>query len=470
MLYREVWPSKIIATLGPSSSDYRIVEAMAREGASGFRINMSHGDERSWDTLVSICKRVEERIGPLALIADIEGPRVRIGDMEPLKVRPGDRLVFGLDEGVRVDKPEFFKALEEGDRVLVDDGRVELVVRSVSGNKAVLEVVKGDILEPRKGVVVVGKEFDLPPLSEGDERSLKFVASRPFSHVLASFVRSSSDVKAVVDYLDDLGRGDIWVFSKVETPSGVRNLTDILAVSDGIVVARGDLGMHFPLEEIPLLQSRIVRSSIDAGKPVVLATELLTTLRYSTRPTRSEVLDVYEGVTSGVDAFLLTGETAVGKYPVEAVRWMYRIIASAQAAIKPGSLNAGRKEETLVDRLADGIVRLVESIGASLVIYSRSGTFARRVSSNKLSKAFYVGVPSDSVARRVALLWGAVPIVVGEHEYERGLERTSEELSKRGVITEKTPLVEAAWSKEIGTYIIRVRNLLEAFPRPYNAV
>ena len=452
--------SKVIATLGPASANASIAEAMAKEGASGFRINMSHGNEKSWDMLVSLCRGVEEKTSPLALIADIEGPRIRISSIEPVSIRPGQRLVFGLHEGVRVNKPAFFQALEEGDWVLVDDGRVELVVRSVYRDKAVMEVVKGDILEPRKGVVVVGKEFDLPPVSEEDARMLRFVAARHFSHVLASFVRNEDDVRAVRDHLEDLGRSDIWVFSKIETPSGVRNLQRILRVSDGIVIARGDLGMHFPLEEIPLLQAKLIESSIKAGKPVVLATELLTSMRYSPRPTRSEVLDVYEGVVSGVDAFLLTGETAVGKYPVEAVRWVARIVSRARSRIKPGAF--AKREETPIDRLAEGVVKLVESIGASLVIYSRTGSFARRVSSNKPLNTIYVGVPNERAARKVALLWASVPVVIGEHEYEEGLERTLRELSRRGLLPRDAPIVEAAWSREGGTYLIRVRNLLEA--------
>ena len=452
--------SKIVATLGPASASVSIIEAMAREGASGFRINMSHGDEKSWSNFISLCRIVEKRVGPLALLADIEGPRVRISNREPVSVKPGQRIVFSLDEGVRVDKPAFFQVLEEGDRVLVDDGRVELVVKSAYRNKAVMEVVKGDLLEPRKGIVVVGKEFDLPPVSEEDAKMLRFVAARHFSHVLASFVRNEDDVKAVKDYLEDLGRNDIWVFSKIETPSGVRNLQHILRVSDGIVVARGDLGMHFPLEEIPLLQSKLVEASIRAGKPVMLATELLASMRYSPRPTRSEVLDIYEGVVSGVDAFLLTGETAVGKYPVEAVRWISRIVARAQSKIRPEAF--AKREETLIDRLAEGVVKLVESIGASLVIYSRTGTFARRISSNKPLNAIYVGVPDRGTARKIALLWASIPVVVGEHDYEEGLERTVRELSRKGLLSRSAPIVEAAWSRDKGTYLIRVRNLLEA--------
>jgi pyruvate kinase len=449
---------KIIATLGPSSSSGSVIAQMARVGADIFRINMSHGDQSSWDSMVSAVVEAESAVEQnLGLIADLEGPRLRIGDIEPVRVQPGSIVVFSYSGGdVTIQHREFFEILSEGDIVLLGDGKVSLIVESVEGLTAKLKVLQGDLIEPRKGVVVSGKEPELPALTAKDKMCLEYVAKRPFSHVMVSYSRSSDQIELVRSILRDYGRRDVRVLAKIETPSGVRKVKEIAQAADGIVVARGDLGMHYSLEDIPMIQRDIIQVTRAQYKPVILATEFLSSMIEKPVPTRSEVVDIYEAVKLSVDALLLTGETAIGRYPVKTVQWMSKVIVKAQQGLNPDRPPAVAQ----IYRLARGLVELVENLNATLVVYSKTGRFAERIASFKPTKPYYVGVPNESVARAVRILWASEPVVVGDASYEEGLMRTSKLLEERGVLGPGDTVVEAAWSSEKGVYLVRVRNIV----------
>jgi pyruvate kinase len=449
---------KIIATLGPSSSSGSVIAQMARVGADIFRINMSHGDQRSWESMVSAVVEAESMVErDLGLVADLEGPRLRIGDIEPVRVQPGSTIVFSYSGGdVTIPHREFFEVLGEGDIVLIGDGKVSLIVESVEGLTAKLKVLQGDLIESRKGVVVSGKEPELPTLTAKDKMCLEYVARRPFSHVMVSYARSSEQIELVRSILRDYGRQDVKVLAKIETPSGVRRVKEIAQVADGIVVARGDLGMHYSLEDIPVIQRDIVQVARTQYKPVILATEFLSSMIEKPAPSRSEVVDIYEAVRLSVDALLLTGETAIGRYPVKTVQWMSRVIVKAQQG-----LNVDRPPAVAqIYRLARGLVELAENLNAILVIYSKTGRFAERIASFRPTKPYYVGVPNEKVARAVRILWASEPVVVGDTSYEEGLVRTSRLLEEKGVLGPGDTVVEAAWSSEKGVYLVRVRNMV----------
>ncbi len=293
-------PVKIIATLGPSTMDPGVVYDMMAEGAWGFRLNTSHGDPEEWDKLVDAVLEASGRHGwSPALIGDLQGPRVRVS-------RDGDRLAFAEGEKgflcyeeprdskcIVVDNPALFKVLREGDTVIIGDGAAWFRVKRVTGLRAEVEAMVESIVDPGKGIVVRGKDIPLPPLTERDELALRFFKGRPFSHVMISYVRDASQVRAIRARLEELGLSHLQILAKIETPGGVENIDEIAVEADGIVVARGDLGMHYPLEEMPIVQARIAYVSVAAHKPVIVATEILASMIEKPVPTRSEITDIF---------------------------------------------------------------------------------------------------------------------------------------------------------------------------------
>ncbi|BAA79454.1 pyruvate kinase [Aeropyrum pernix K1] len=453
-------PVKIVATVGPSSSSASILAQMLSLGVDVARINASHGGVEQWNSMLESLRRAEEAVGKRVGVAvDLEGPRVRTGNSEPVKLEKGDLVTLGFMEGdVPVDARQFFETIDEGDIVLLDDGKIILQVESVEGFRVKARVLEGGVLGPRKGVVVRGKEPDLPPLSAKDRRALEFFADKGVSHVYVSFARSAEHVEKVRTVVRRLGLRQARIFAKIEGPSGVSRIGEIAEASDGVIIARGDLGMHYSLEELPEIQELIVWEARKRYKTVVLATEFLSSMIEKPVPTRSEVVDIYQAVLQTADALMLTGETAIGKYPVKSVQWMAKISSRAYKKLATSPPERPRPTSTPY-KLALGLVELAESLDSPLVVYSKTGRFAERLASFKPLKTFYVGVPSREVERVVRHLWGAEPIVVGDYPYEAGLAKTYEKLRRENIIHGDETVVEAAWSSERGIYIIRVRNL-----------
>jgi len=447
---------KVIATLGPSSGDPGTIYNMMGEGAWGFRVNMSHGDPGQWERLVSAVGEAEERHGwRPALIADLEGPRVRIvRGQEPVRVSPGDRVVFCADgEGcIRVTAVELFQVLREGDTVIVGDGDAVFHVVRVEESRAVLLAVEPGVVRPGKGVVVRGKDVPLPPLTDKDKRALDFAARHPFSHVMMSYVRNREHVEALRRALRERGLDHLRVLAKIESPGAVERVDEIGGASDGLVVARGDLGMHFPLEELPVVQARIARAASRLHKPLIVATEILASMVENPHPTRSEITDIFEAVRLGADALLLTAETAIGRYPVKAVAWARRAASRAVEHVEPPRPEPRDPPE----RLANGLVELAESLNANILVYTRSGRLPARIAGFKPRVPVYVGAGTPRVERVLRILWGLAPVTVGEYSYQEGLEKARRELEPvlAGRLT-----VEASWSREEGVYQIKVRNI-----------
>ncbi len=454
---------KVIATLGPATRDVAVVRHMLGLGVAGFRVNFSHGGPGEWDELVSIARRAEGEAGfRAALMGDLEGPRVRTANREPVKLEKGAIVTIGYGQGeVPVDAREFFEVLEEGDTILADDGKIVLQVESVEGLLARARVVEGGVLGPRKGVVISGKEPDMPMVTQRDKESLKYAADRGFSHVLVSYTRGPEHVELVRSILRRAGAGEVRVLAKIETPRGVEKAREIAEASDGVVVARGDLGMHYSLDDLPMIVKRIVEAARREYKPVIMATEFLQSMLERPIPTRSEIVDIYEAVHMGVDGLMLTSETAVGRYPARAVYWMVRASSKALSYLYSTSWRPSLPEPRgSLYKLARGLVEMVESLGATLVVYSRTGRLAARIAAFRPSRPFYVGVPSERVERGVRHLWGAEPVVVDDHGYEEGLRATVAALVKQGYLGEDDLVVEAAWSSEENVYLVRVRNIL----------
>ncbi len=412
---------------------------LVNAGASGFRINFAHGDGNFWRTLADNVRKAEEIAGnPLTLITDLEGSSIRLGELpEPLTLRKGDvaRLVPQRRAGepgvIPFPNEKVLSELDEGDILVMDDGKVRLRVVKVSGDGVEVAALTDAIIKSRKGVVVQNKEFDLPALTKKDLGDVKFACEVGADYIGLSYVRNADNVRILKELLREMGC-DAGVIAKIETRSAVRNIEDIARVADVILVARGDLGMNFGLEEIPRIQRRIVEASLRAGKPVIVATQLLESMIENPVPTRAEVVDTYVAVSEGVDALMLTGETAVGKYPVEAVKWLRRIVSKAEAS---ESVRRYREGGPLKRRYAKGVAELAEDLNAKVIIYSSTGVTARHLASIRPNVPFYVAVPSMKVARSINILWGVNPIITPTKNCEEGLEEAFEKLTKMDEIS-----------------------------------
>ncbi len=453
--------TKIIATIGPSSFDPKIIRRMIKEGVDGFRINFAHGTAKEWLEAVKIIRECEEETREhVALIGDLQGPNVRVGDAKQQYLERGMEVQLLLaksseDKGViPIPCREFFEVLDEGDRVVFADGEVVVEVKEVHPSGALGVVVTEGSIGPRKSVNIEGKRVPLPPLTAKDREDVVFAVKNGFSHIMVSFVESKEHVRLVRRFLDRVGGSDIWVLSKIETRRGVENLESIVSESDGIVVARGDLGKHFPLETLPGLQSVIINKARSNGRMVVLATQLLSSMVNNPTPTRSEVVDVYNAVVEGSDALMLTNETAVGKYPVAAICWLKRIILEAERHGRSDVVKPQLRD--LSFRFACGVVELASSLEAMLLVYSMTGRTAERISLYRPLRSFFVGVPNANVARRVRLLWGAHPIVADAKGYIEGLDKTRKMLVEQGMLGYGDTLVETYRIGVEGSSMIRI--------------
>lgn len=404
---------------------------MVSTGVRGFRINFAHGDRNSWLEYVRIVRGVESGSGfYIALVGDLTGPSLRLGSLkESVSVKKGSVVTFSLTtepgvkskEGVKIplDVPKrVIEQISEGDVVLMSDGKISFSVVEVGDSYFDAVAQTDSLLSTRKSFTVKGKEFDLPVVSKKDLEDVKFACSEGFDYIGLSYVKSPEDVSAARKLIEKLECG-LGILVKVETVSALKNLDPIIEESDGVVVARGDLGMNVGLEEIPHLQKKIVRKSREYGKPVVVATQLLESMTESPVPTRAEVVDVYEAVQSGVDALMVTGETAIGKYPVEVIKWLSKITKTAEAYI---THTYERSAIDLRTRFVKGVVELAEDLDAAMAIYSMKGATARRASIMRPRVPTYVGVPKPEIARKLSILWGLTTFVVEARSYSEGLE------------------------------------------------
>ncbi len=457
--------TKIIVTLGPSSFEERIILRMIREGVDGFRINFSHGTRDQWLESVKIIRECEEKTGTLvSLIGDLQGPNVRVGFLETPAILERDKEVHLVlsdkssePNTIPIPCREFFEVLEEGDRVVFADGEAVVEISEATFSEATARVVIEGKVSSRKSVSIDGKNIPLPPLTAKDKEDLKFAVEQGFSHIMLSFVRSRNHVRIAKRYLEKSGKKDLWIISKIETREGVENLDEIIDESNGIVVARGDLGKHFPLEKIPAIQKKIIEAARKRGRMVILATQLLSSMIENPIPTRSEVVDVYNAVIEGSDALMLTNETAIGKYPVAAVRWLRKIIEEAESSYETRTIKPEFKDISY--RFACGVVELASSLNAKIIVYSMTGGTAEKISLYRPPQGFFVGVPSKETARKINILWGAFPIVVEAKDYLEGLNSTREALKTRGVIDYGDILIETYRLTEEESNIIKITRL-----------
>ncbi len=409
--------AKIVCTLGPASDSLDTITALVEAGMSVARLNASHGTPEHRATVIERIRAASERAdATVATMLDVPGPEIRTAPLtEPVELTTGReyRLIEGDivdDETVGISRS--LAAVEAGDRVLLDDGRIETTVRQVRGEEVVVHVDSGGKLGGRKGVNVPGVDLGLDFVTEGDREELRLAAEAEVAYVASSFVGSGEDIYAVNEVLESFG-ADIPVIAKIERSEAVENLDSILEAAAGVMVARGDLGVECPLEQVPLIQKRIIRKAQNAGIPVITATEMLDSMVHSRRPTRAETSDVANAVLDGTDAVMLSGETAIGDHPVRVVQTMARIINDVEESDEYASSRENRvppAADTRTDAIARSARYLARDVGASAIVtVTESGYTAHKVAKYRPAMPIVAVTPSEVVQNRLALLWGVTP-------------------------------------------------------------
>ena len=413
---------KIIATLGPASPDEAAIERLFESGADVFRINMSHSTPEQMREMVRMIRAVERTQGrPIAALVDLQGPKLRIGTFEADMVRLEKNATFMLNsnpaagngERVHVPHPEVLASLERGHRLLLDDGRIRLVIIETSPSRVVTEVEVGGKLTARKGLNLPDTLIAMPALTPKDYKDLEAALDAEIDWVALSFIQRPEDIAAA----KKITRGRAGVMAKIEKPQAVGWLADIIEAADALMVARGDLGVEMPLERVPGVQKQITRAARRAGKPVVVATQMLESMITSPMPTRAEVSDVATAIFEGVDAVMLSAESASGQYPVEAVGTMNRIAEAVERDPTYRSVIHAQRtepERTGADAIAAAARQIAETLDLSAVVsWTSSGSTAYRVARERPDMSIVVISPKAEIARRLALVWG-VHCVVGE--------------------------------------------------------
>ncbi len=414
---------KIVATLGPASNDYEMIRALFEAGADVFRLNMSHGDHEEIRARHQIIRQIEKDTErPIAILADLQGPKLRLGAFasgeEELEIGQSFRLDLDEAEGdaTRVQLPhkEIFDALKPGSSLLVNDGKIRLHVKDCGADYANCEVVVGGTISNRKGVNVPDVVLPLAALSEKDRKDLEFVCQLGVDWLALSFVQRPEDV----DEARALADGRAAILSKIEKPAAVAAFDDILAVSDGIMVARGDLGVELPVQNVPPIQKRLIRKCRAVAKPVIVATQMLESMIDSPMPTRAEVSDVATAIYEGTDAIMLSAESAAGSYPIEAVTTMDNVAIEVESDDNYRSIIAaqrGGKKESVADGIVSAAREIAETTDIKAICcFSQSGTTALLVARERPHVPIIALTPLIGTARRLSLSWGAHCVMTGE--------------------------------------------------------
>jgi pyruvate kinase len=407
--------AKIVCTLGPASDDRTTIRELVDAGMSVARLNASHGTPEHRAEVIDRVRAVDEATEkPVAAMVDLQGPEVRTAPLdEPIFLDTGSEVRFVEGEEATPEEVGLsysITAAEQGDTILLDDGRIEATVTDVDDDAVVAHVDSGGELGGRKGVNLPGVDLDIDLITDGDRRELEVAAEKDADFVAASFVRSASDVYAISDALDELG-ADIPIVAKIERAGAVDNLDEIIDAAYGVMVARGDLGVECPLEDVPMIQKRIIRKCIDAGVPVITATEMLDSMVHSRRPTRAEASDVANAVLDGTDAVMLSGETAIGDNPVRVVETMDRIVRQVESSGEYEESQEQRvptaDEDSRTEALARSARYLARDIdAAAIVAASESGYTARKTAKFRSGVPVVATTPNDHVRRQLALSWG----------------------------------------------------------------
>jgi len=466
--------TKIVCTLGPASQSEETLREMIRVGMDVARINFSHGEHEIHARNIALVRRLaqeEERV--LAVMGDLQGPKLRVGEIAAeVTLREGQdfnlttRPVPGEDREVNFPHSEVIGAVRPGDRVLLDDGLLELEVLKTTPTDIRCRVITGGPLQSHKGVSLLGVSLSLPSLTEKDREDVAFAIQQEVDYLALSFVRRAEDVSQLKGFLQQ-NQASVPIIAKIEKREAVEAFEEIMEISDGAMVARGDLGVEAPAEEVPIYQKRIIRLANKVGKPVITATQMLSSMMSSPRPTRAEASDVANAILDGTDAVMLSGETAVGKYPVETVRMMAKIALTTErnlpyqrwvhaAALEPSF--------TPTDAISQATCEIALELSAKAIISSTiSGHTARMVAKHRPATPIIAVTPSLETRRRLTLVWGVYPLLVSEFAHTDQMIETAvqaaldEGMIEKGdivVITAGVPLGGAGRTNMLKVHVV----------------
>ncbi|MGC9222370.1 MAG: pyruvate kinase [Terracidiphilus sp.] len=415
--------AKIVATLGPASNTDLVIRDMIRAGVDVVRLNFSHGSHESKAAVIQkIRKLSKEERKPLCILGDLQGPKIRTGvlkDHQPVLLKAGQRLTItprdvpGTASLVSTTFKTLAENVEQGARILLSDGLIELHVHQIDGEDVVCDIVNGGLLGEHKGINLPGVLVRTPSLTEKDSEDLNFALKHDIDAIAVSFVRTAEDVSMVRNRVIALG-GHTWIIAKLEKPQAVEHLDAILQVSDGIMVARGDLGVEVPPEKVPAIQKLIIRRAAAYAKPVITATQMLESMIENPRPTRAEVSDVANAIYDGTDAVMLSGESAVGKYPVESVAMMLRIVTETERHIRENIERDPIERHShlsIAETICEATAHAADDLDLrGIALFTESGATARQLSKYHPSAPIFALSPIDITVNRLNLLWGTTPI------------------------------------------------------------
>lgn len=441
--------TKIICTMGPNTSDRALLKALAENGMDIARFNFSHGDYEEQKGRLDLLKSVREELGlPIAALLDTKGPEIRTGllkDEKKVTLTEGQTYILTTrdivgDENIgHINYDGLNEDVTAGNRILIDDGLIELEVQQVNGTDIVCTVINGGELGMRKGVNVPNVKIKLPALTEKDKADIVFGIEQGFDFIAASFVRTAGAIREIREILDAHG-SNMQIIAKIENAEGIENLDEIIEASDGIMVARGDMGVEIPAQQVPHIQKMIIRKCNLACKPVITATQMLDSMIRNPRPTRAEVTDVANAVYDGTDAVMLSGETAMGKYPVEALKMMAQICEESEVFLDYTAYRARKvsaeNEHNISNAVCYSSVSTAHDLNAKVIIAPSISGFTTRLLSKWRPGAQIIGLsPSASAVRQMQIYWGVKPFQAKRAEStDLLIEQSIDMLKDKGII------------------------------------
>jgi pyruvate kinase len=469
--------AKIVATLGPASNTEPVFRELVRAGIDVVRLNFSHGTHEEKLSLIQMIRKVsrEER-KPLCILGDLQGPKIRTSNLKdhlPVLLKAGHRLIItprdvpGTASLVGTTFKTLAENVEQGSRILLSDGLIELRVHEVVGADVVCEIINGGLLGEKKGINLPGIPVRVPSLTDKDSQDLEFALKNGVDAIAVSFVRTAEDVTLVRNRVSAYG-GETWIIAKLEKPQAIEHLDSILQAADGIMVARGDLGVEVPPEKVPAFQKHIIRRAAEYRKPVITATQMLESMIENPRPTRAEVSDVANAVYDGTDAVMLSGESAVGKYPVEAVLMMARIVSEAERHIKEDVEREPRQRLShlsIAETICEATAHAADDLDLrGIALFTESGATARQLSKYHPTSPIFALSPIDVTINRLNLLWGTTPIRCPKVNSTEALVEVAESLlEQHGYVRNKEviAIVAGTRTKSGSTNFLRLHVLGE---------
>jgi len=419
--------TKIICTIGPASESEDTIRGLIAAGMSVARLNFSHGIHEEKSEVIRTLLRVREEMNvPLAILADTRGPEIRLGVFEGERVELSEGQTFtlttiecpGNSERASVTYSGLPGDVAQGGRILLNDGLIALRVENKTDTEITTTVLNPGVVSSRGGVNVPGVKLQLPFISSADRADLRYIASQPFSYIAASFTRNAGDVRALREELSRHDSRDIKIIAKIENMEGLQNIEAIIDEADGIMIARGDLGVEIPLEELPILQKRLIADSYRIGIPVITATQMLESMITNPRPTRAEVSDVANAVCDGTSAVMLSGETAVGAYPVEACRFMAQSAERMEQSIDYHKRFLDRehnRENTVTNAVARAAVTTAYDLNCHAILtMTETGSTARNIAKFRPASPIIACTPSETTYQQLSLIWGVTPLIIPE--------------------------------------------------------